>query len=166
MLGHSIVSQHFMEPVASIPNSQELPTCFYPEPDQSSPHHPIPSLQDPLEVFVTSFFYGEGMLTPLPIPKLEGHPLLSVHDCLFNIFAANLHIWRPFLHPQPEGAHLFTHFLPKKHGLSVPCNIHNIILDTVRHPLSTIIYYVLCYCCKNLYALYVIVNECGWHLYH
>jgi hypothetical protein len=35
MLGHSIVSQHFMEPEGSIPNSQELSTCSYPEPDQS-----------------------------------------------------------------------------------------------------------------------------------
>jgi hypothetical protein len=47
MLGHSIVSQHFMEPEGSIPNSQELATCSYPEPDQSSPYHPIPPLQDP-----------------------------------------------------------------------------------------------------------------------
>jgi hypothetical protein len=46
MLGPSIVSQHFMEPEGSIPNSQELSTCSYPEPDQSSPHHPIPPLQD------------------------------------------------------------------------------------------------------------------------
>jgi hypothetical protein len=38
MLGHSIVSQHFMELEGSIPNSQELSTCSYPEPDQSSPH--------------------------------------------------------------------------------------------------------------------------------
>jgi hypothetical protein len=47
MLGHSVVSQHFMEPEGSIPNSQELSTCSYPEPDQSSPHHPMPPLQDP-----------------------------------------------------------------------------------------------------------------------
>jgi hypothetical protein len=32
MLGHSIVSQHFMEPEGSIPNSQEISTCSYPEP--------------------------------------------------------------------------------------------------------------------------------------
>jgi hypothetical protein len=37
-----------MEPEGSIPNSQELSTCPYPEPDQSSPHHPILPLQDPL----------------------------------------------------------------------------------------------------------------------
>jgi hypothetical protein len=44
---NSIVSQQFMEPKGSIPNSQELSACPYPEPDQSSPHHPIPPLQDP-----------------------------------------------------------------------------------------------------------------------
>jgi hypothetical protein len=43
MLGHSIVSQHFMEPKGSIPNSQELSTCSYPEPDQSPHHHITPS---------------------------------------------------------------------------------------------------------------------------
>jgi hypothetical protein len=48
MLVHSVVSQHFMEPEGSIPNSQELSTCSYPEPDQSSPHHPIPPLEDHL----------------------------------------------------------------------------------------------------------------------
>jgi hypothetical protein len=30
MLSYSIVSQHFMEPEGSIPNSQELSTCSYP----------------------------------------------------------------------------------------------------------------------------------------
>ena len=37
-------------------------------------------------------FYGEELLEPRPIPKLEDHPLSAVHDCLFNIFAATLHI--------------------------------------------------------------------------
>jgi hypothetical protein len=31
-------------------------------------------------------------LAPRPTPKLEGYPLSVVHDCLFNIFAATLHI--------------------------------------------------------------------------
>jgi hypothetical protein len=30
--------------------------------------------------------------------------LSAVRDCLFNVFAATLHNWRPFLHPQPEDA--------------------------------------------------------------
>ena len=37
-------------------------------------------------------FYGEDMLTPFPIPKLEAHPMSAVRDCLFNIFAATLNI--------------------------------------------------------------------------
>jgi hypothetical protein len=32
-------SQHFMEPEGSLPSLQELSTCTYPEPDQSSPQH-------------------------------------------------------------------------------------------------------------------------------
>jgi hypothetical protein len=31
------ITQHFMEPEGSLPSSQELSTCTYPEPDQSSP---------------------------------------------------------------------------------------------------------------------------------
>jgi hypothetical protein len=40
-------------------------------------------------------FYGEELLAPRPIPKLEDHPLSALRDRLFNIFAATLHIWRP-----------------------------------------------------------------------
>jgi len=36
--------------------------------------------------------YGEDLSTPRPTPKLEDHPLSAVRYCLFNIFAANLHI--------------------------------------------------------------------------
>ena len=37
-------------------------------------------------------FYREWLLAPRPTPKLEDHPLSAVHDCLFNLFAATLHI--------------------------------------------------------------------------
>jgi len=40
-------------------------------------------------------FKVEGLLAPRSIPKL-GHPLSTIRDCLFDIFAATLHIWRPF----------------------------------------------------------------------
>jgi hypothetical protein len=45
------------------------------------------------EFFLTCFFFhGEELLAPRPTPKLEDHPLSTVRDCLFNLFAAALHI--------------------------------------------------------------------------
>ena len=38
------------------------------------------------------FFHGETLLAPRPTPKLVDHPLSAVRDCLFNLFAATLHI--------------------------------------------------------------------------
>jgi hypothetical protein len=49
--------------------------------------------------------YGETLLAPRPTTKVKKHPLSAVSDCLLNVFAATLHICRPFLHPQPEDAH-------------------------------------------------------------
>jgi hypothetical protein len=44
-----------------------------------------------------------GVVSILPnLPKLEDHPLLAVRYCLFNIFAATVYIWRPFVHLQLE----------------------------------------------------------------
>jgi len=37
-------------------------------------------------------FYGEELLAPRPTPKMEDHPLSTVCDTLFNIFAATVHI--------------------------------------------------------------------------
>ena len=44
------------------------------------------------EYFLTVFFYGEELLVPRPTPKLEDYPFSAVRDCLFNLFAATLHI--------------------------------------------------------------------------
>ena len=46
----------------------------------------------PCEYFLTGFFHGEVLLAPHPTPKLEDHPSSAVRDCLFDIFAAALHI--------------------------------------------------------------------------
>jgi hypothetical protein len=43
------------------------------------------------------FFYCEDLLVPSLTPKLEAHPLSTLHDCLFNISAATLHIWGSFI---------------------------------------------------------------------
>jgi len=52
-------------------------------------------------------FYGEELLAPRPTPMLEDHPLSVVHDCLFNIFAATLHI----------GGHSSNHNLRTRHAV-------------------------------------------------
>jgi len=45
------------------------------------------------ELFVARYiFQWRELLAPLPIPKLENHPLSAVRDCIFNILAATLHI--------------------------------------------------------------------------
>jgi hypothetical protein len=53
---------------------------------------------------IINFFHGE-LLAPHPTPNPDHHPLWAVRDCLFNIFAATLHIWRPFLPPPATWAH-------------------------------------------------------------
>ena len=40
-------------------------------------------------------FYSERLLASRQTTKLEDHSWSAVHECLFNIFATNIHIWRP-----------------------------------------------------------------------
>jgi hypothetical protein len=81
----------------SSPYSQQPTTCPYPEPDSL-----IPRL---LVIFHNMInFYSEELLELRPTPTLEVRPLSAVRDCLFNIFATILHIWRTFLHLQPKDA--------------------------------------------------------------
>jgi hypothetical protein len=47
LCSHSVVSQNFMELKDSLPRSQELSTCTYPEPNKPSPQHSILSLKGP-----------------------------------------------------------------------------------------------------------------------
>ena len=96
-----------MEPEGPLPHSQESATCPYPKPDQSSTKSTEGSVQfqDFCELFVTWLsFYGEKLSAHRPTPNREEHLLSAVCDCLFNIFAATLRTWRPFLHPKTEDA--------------------------------------------------------------
>ena len=45
------------------------------------------------EYFVTFYFSRGGVVSAWPNPpKLEDHPLSAARNCLFNLFAATLHI--------------------------------------------------------------------------
>ena len=61
-------------------------------------------------------FYLEQFSAPRPTPKLEDHSLSVVRDCLFNIFTAVFHIWKPFLRWKREDA---------------PCSVDSDPLETV-----------------------------------
>jgi hypothetical protein len=70
-----------------------------------SPHSPQSHIRDFFVWFVIRLsFYDEELLAPRPNPKTEDHTLSAVRDCLFVIFAASIHIWKPFLQAQPEYA--------------------------------------------------------------
>jgi hypothetical protein len=94
---HSIVPQHFMEPVSSLPHSQELFTCPSPEPDQPSPHHPILSFQDP------SYYYPSTyVLVSLAFSFFAtGFPTNSLYALLFSPFV---------LHAPPVSSSLTSSF--------------------------------------------------------
>jgi hypothetical protein len=50
------------------------------------------------EAFVNTsqhIFFTVGVASTQPNPQAVEHPLSAIPDCLFNIFAATLHIWRP-----------------------------------------------------------------------
>jgi hypothetical protein len=64
-------------------------------------------------------FYDEELLAPHPNPKLEEQLLSVVRYYLVSIFAATLHISRPFLHTQPDNATSFGDQGPTYHGAGI-----------------------------------------------
>ena len=73
-----------MEPGGSMPHSQGLSSQSDSEALCDVSEHPC--------------FYSVRLLASRQTSKPEDHSWSAVHDSLFNIFAANLHIWRP-THP-------------------------------------------------------------------
>jgi hypothetical protein len=96
-------------------------------------------------------FYGEELLAPRLTPKLEGHPLSAVHDCLLNVFTATFHIRRPFLHPQHEDA---------------PCcgDRDRLIVVTGTDLLWLIIYYIIINWNVTLISSLILVSKWRQHL--
>ena len=80
-----------MEPGVSMPQSQGLSNNSYPEPNQIINRVPRPCV-----MFLNKDdFYCVRLLASRQTPKLEDHSWSTIHDYLFNIFSAKLHIWRP-----------------------------------------------------------------------
>jgi hypothetical protein len=101
-------------------------------------------------------FYDE-LLAHRPTPKLEGHPLSAVRDCLFNAFAATLHIRRPFLHPQPEEA-------------PCRCDRDRLIIHTYIHTYTYMhtyiqIWVLLCVYIYIYIYIYMSIHTCVIYIY-
>jgi len=82
---------------SSLSHSPVPATCLYPEPDQSNPLHrsyqTITPGQRPFwKIRNRMRCDGAELLAPRPNSKLKDYPLSAVRDCLFDIFAATLHI--------------------------------------------------------------------------
>jgi hypothetical protein len=93
-----------VEPEGSLPHLQEPATCPYPEPPQLGSYQRISRGPRFCRLFRNMLcFYSEELLAPRPT-NLEDHPLSAVRYWLFNVFAATLRNWTPFLHPEPEEA--------------------------------------------------------------
>jgi hypothetical protein len=78
-----MVSQHFMESKGSLPHSQELSTCPYPEPNTTTPPHPISArsilmLSTHLRFCLYSGLFPSGFLTSnLYVPLLHHSHYMS-----------------------------------------------------------------------------------------
>jgi hypothetical protein len=92
----STLSQHFVEPEVSLKYSNELPTCLYPEPDHSTPHHPILYLQDSSYYFPpTSFFVFRvnSFLLAFPSNSLHAFRFLRIcAQCIAHLILLGLFI--------------------------------------------------------------------------
>jgi hypothetical protein len=87
-----------MQPEGSMPNSQELSTCSYPEPDQSSPTSPHPtSPRSILNIYVLVFLAVSVPLAFPPIIWLSGLFIFRIYlhhiIYIFRIYLVKLRTW-------------------------------------------------------------------------
>ena len=106
----------------------------------------------PRQVFVfrnRAGFCGEELLAHRPNPKLEDHPSSAVRGCLFNIFAATLHI----------GGRSSIRNLRTRHAVVTGTHLSRLLYRTVKQKRTInklIRRKVLQGIGKQFYALYVL----------
>jgi len=94
-------------------------------------------------------FYGEELLAPHQTPKLEDNPLSAVRNCLFNIFAATLHI----------GGHSFIHNLRTGHVMATGTHV-----SRKQATLIFITYFLMkdCQCINSHYSVLWFRRQAVW----
>jgi len=93
---HSMNSPSFKKPKGSLPHSQQLATCPYPDPDQSSPCHPIPLPEDTFQYYTPIYAWVSQVVafSQGSPPKPCMHPsclLYVLHAAPISFFL----IWSP-----------------------------------------------------------------------
>jgi hypothetical protein len=95
LCSYSRTSQHFTEPERSLLCSQETSIGPYPEPDQSSPYHPILFLQDTFEYCPPTY-----VLVVLVVSFVLAFPRISCMHSYLTLF---------MLHALPISSSLTDH---------------------------------------------------------
>ena len=88
----------------------------------TSVRHLSPEQASRMWIFLNKVFYREGLLAPLPTPKLEDHPSSAVRDCSFNLFAATFLIGvRSSIRNLRTSHVVVTGTQPTLHALNIFC---------------------------------------------
>jgi len=120
-------------------SSQEIP-LISPNPKvYYRTHKRPPEESSRMWVFLNRNVLREGLLATRPNPKLKDHPFSAVRDCLFNLFAATLHIGDHFSIRNLRTSHAVvtgTHFKRLLWGnVKKSCRVGQITNDNMAHVL-------------------------------